>query len=228
MAHRVVRDVMTADVVVAASDTPFKQLAVMLAERGVSGLPVLDAAGHVAGMVSAVDLMRKEEYQEDPTARHAPRWRHWSEQSRAKGGTARDVMTSPAVTVTPDATVVQAARLMDKHRIKRLVVVDADGRLAGIVTVRDLLKVYLRSDGEIRDEIVAEIITRYLGTDPALVKVTVADGVVMLAGEVERKSMIRQAVRMSRAIDGVVAVADQLCFNIDDTHLPTAADMADG
>jgi CBS domain-containing protein len=122
---------------------------------------------------------------------------------------------------------VQAARLMDQHRIKRLVVVDADGRPAGIVTIRDLLKVYLRSDDEIRDEIVAEIITRYLGTDPALIKVTVADGVVMLAGEVERKSMIGLAVRMSRAVDGVVAVADQLCFRIDDTHLPTTADMAD-
>jgi CBS domain-containing protein len=226
MAHRVVRDVMTADVVTATVDTPFKQLAVLLAERSVSGVPVLDPAGHVTGMVSAVDLMRKEEYQEDPTAQHAPRW-HRLDQARARGSTAGDVMTSPAVTVAPDATVTQAARLMDQHRIKRLVVVDADGRLQGIVTVGDLLKVYLRPDGEIREEIVSEIITGYLGTDPALIEVTVADGVVMVTGEVERKSMMGLAVRMSRAVDGVVAVTDRLSFRIDDTHLPTAADMAD-
>ena len=227
MAHRVVRDVMTADVVAAAVDTPFKQMAGLLAERGVSGLPVLDSAGHIAGVVSEIDLMRKEEYQADPTAQHAPRWRHRSEHGRAGGHTAADVMTSPAVTVAPDATVVQAARLMDRHRVKRLIVTDADGRLAGIVTISDLLKVYLRSDDEIHDEIVSEIITHYLGTDPALVQVTVADGAVTLVGEVEKKSMVPLAVKMSGSVDGVVSVEGRLSFRIDDTHLPTAADMAD-
>lgn len=221
MAHRTVRDVMTAVVVTAALDTPFKELAVTMVERGVSALPVLDSAGHVAGVVSAGDVMRKEEYQEDPTAWHAPRFRHSAERSKAGGRTGRDLMTSPTVTVAPDATVVQAARLMDRHRIERLVVADADGRLEGIVTSRDLLRVYLRSDDEIRDEIVEEIITRDVRTNPALVKVTVTDGVVTLAGDVEEKSMIWLAVRLSRAVDGVVAVTDQLNFHTDDTPLPT-------
>jgi len=134
-------------------------------------------------------------------------------------------MTSPAVTVPPDATVVETARLMDRHRIKRLVVADADGRLAGIVTPRDLLRVYLRPDSQIRDEIVSEVLKSYLGTDPARVKVTVAAGVVTLDGEVENKSMIPLAVRMTHAVDGVVDVTGRRAFEVDDTHRPMAADM---
>ena len=87
-------------------------------------------------MVSEVDLLRKEEYQEEPAAVRPPRWRRGDGRSMAKGCAARDVMTSPAVTVAPDATVVEAARLLDRHRVRRLVVIDADGRLAGIVIPR--------------------------------------------------------------------------------------------
>lgn len=97
-------------------------------------------------------------------------------------------MTSPAVTTTPEATVVEAARLLDRHRITHLIVSKAGGRVTGIVTPRDLLRVYLRPDDEIRDEIVSEVLRNYLGTNPLLVKVTVADGIVTLDGEVEHKT----------------------------------------
>jgi CBS domain-containing protein len=227
MAHRKIRDVMTTDVATVTADAPFKEMVRVMAERRVSALPVLDAKGHVAGVVSEVDLLRKEEYQEEPAAVRPPHWRRGDGRSRAKGCTARDVMTSPAVTVAPDATVVEAARLLDRHRVRRLVVIDADGRLAGIVTPGDLLRVFLRSDDEIRDEILREVFIGYLGTNPALVQVTVAGGVVTLGGEVEHKSMVPVAVRMTHAVDGVVDVVDQLAFVIDDTHLPTAADMSD-
>ncbi len=205
MTHRKIRDMMTADVVTATLDTPFKALAGLMAIQDVSALPVLDSEGRVAGVVSAVDLLRKEEFQDDPSR------------------TARDVMTSPAVTVAPEASIVDAARLMDRHRITRLVVVGADGRLAGVVTPRDLLRVYLRSADEIRAEIVGEVLTSFR-TNPALVKVTVADGVVTLDGEMEEKSMIPLAVRMAHAVDGVVDVVDRLTSAIDDE---TAADLTD-
>jgi osmotically-inducible protein OsmY len=97
----------------------------------------------------------------------------------------------------------------------------------GIVAPRDLLKVYLRSDEEIRDEIVHEVVDDYLGTNPALVKVAVADGVVSLGGEVEKKSMVRLAVKMARSVDGVVDVAERLTYAADDTRLPSAPDLAD-
>ncbi len=140
--------------------------------------------------------------------------------------TARDLMTSPAVTVPPDATIVSAVRLMDRHRIKQLVVVSAGGRLAGIVTTHDLLRVYLRSADGMRAEIIGEVLPSCPGVNPALVEVTVADGILTLDGQVEKKSVIPLAVHMARAVDGVVDVVDRLRFEIDDTQEPTAADLA--
>jgi CBS domain-containing protein len=226
MAHRTVREVMTAEVATVTDAAPFKEVVAILAGRGVSALPVLDSGGRVAGIVSEIDLLRKEEYQEDPTARRPPRWRHRAARARADGVTAGDLMTSPAVTIRPDASVVEAARALDRQHVRRLVVIDGDGNLVGIVAPPDLLKVYLRSDEEIGDEIVHEVITEYLGTDPERVAVTVAGGRVTLAGEVEKKSMIRLAVKMAHSVDGVVSVAEALSYAIDDTHVPPILDQA--
>ena len=218
MTHRKVSDVMTADVITVTEDAPFKEVAEIIADRGISGVPVLGAQGRVTGVVSEMDLLCKEEYQEDPGAKRAPRWGHRDARNRAAGATARDVMTSPPVTIAPDASIVAAARALDAHHVRRLVVITADGWLAGIVTPRDLLKVYLRPDEEIREEILEKIIAGYLGCDPAQAKVAVSEGVVTLAGHVEKKSMIRLAVAMSRAVDGVVDVIDHLRYTDDDTR----------
>lgn len=217
MAHRSVSDVMTKDVATVAEGTPFKDVAAVMAARRVSALPVLDMDRHVAGLVSEADLMRKTEAQEDP---HAPRlswWRRHAGRRRALGVTARQLMTSPAVTIRPGASVVEAARSMDRHQIKRLPVTDEGGHLAGIVSRRDLVKIFLRPDPEIEDEIRRDVLTGYLWTNPALVRVSVTDGVVTLAGEVEKKSMLPIAIRMAESVDGVVAVVDQLTFGVDDT-----------
>jgi CBS domain-containing protein len=227
MAHRKVSDVMTTDVVTVTEDTPFKEMAKVIADRGVSALPVLDTHGRVTGIVSEVDLLRKEEYQQESAARRVPWWKHRKARSRATGVTAHDVMTSHPVTIGPDASIVAAARELDRHHVRRLVVISSDGWLAGIVTPSDLLKVYLRADEDIRAEILEDIMTRYMGTNPALVKIAVADGVVTLSGTVENKSMVPLAVSMSGAIDGVVDVVDQLGYSIDDSHLPRVADTTD-
>ena len=226
MSHRKVGDVMTTDVVTVPSDMRFKELAALLDQLKISALPVLGPDGRVAGVVSEVDLLRKEEYQQDADAKRPPRWRRWADRARARGRTAADVMSSPAITIAPDVSLVAAARLLDQHHIRRLLVVGADGRLVGIVTPRDLLRVYLRSDEEIRDEIVNDIMVRYLATNPALVKVTVTDGVVTLAGELETKSMITIAIRMAQAVDGVVDVVGQLSFVVDDARLPAYVDTS--
>jgi CBS-domain-containing membrane protein len=226
MAHRIVRDVMTAEVVTVTEDAPFKELAGLMAERNVTALPVLGTQGRVVGIVAEVDLLRKEEYQDDPSARRLPRRHNRARRAQAAGLTARDVMTSPPATISPGASIVEAARALDRHRVRHLVVTDGDGWLLGIVAPRDLLKVYLRSDDEIRDEIVREVITDYLGTNPARAKVAVTNGVVTLGGEVEKKSMIRLAVKMARSVDGVVDVTDRLSYAIDDSRLPSASDLA--
>ena len=218
MAHRKVSDLMTADVVTVAEDTPFKEVAEIIGDRGISAVPVLGGEGRVTGVVSEMDLLRKEEYQEDPGAKHAPRWGHHDARRRAAGVTARDVMTSPPVTIGPDASIVAAVRALDAHHVGRLVVITTDGWLAGIITPSDLLKVYLRPDAEIREEILQKIIAGYLGCDPTRAKVTACEGLVTLAGYVEKKNMVRLAVGMSRAVDGVVDVIDHLRYTDDDVH----------
>ena len=94
------------------------------------------------------------------------------------------------MTVRPGATVAEAARLMDRHEVTYLLVTDETGELLGVVGPRNLLQVFLRPDGEIQAEIMTDVLAGYLATNPALVHVEVTDGVVRLAGEVERKSML--------------------------------------
>lgn len=130
-------------------------------------------------------------------------------------------MTTPAVTVAPEATVAEAARLLDRHHIKRLPVVDPAGRLVGLVSRRDLLRVFLRSDDSIRDEIVQDVFSRLLAVDPAAVAVYVEDGAVTLVGRLERKSAIPIAVRLAAAVEGVVTVGSRLDYAVDDTGQAT-------
>ena len=100
-------------------------------------------------MVSQADLLPTQEAQEPSRSRWP--WRRPA--PRARGTTAGELMTSPAITVGPDATVVDAAKLLDRHGIKRLPVVDRNGRLVGIVSRRDLLTVFLREDEDLAADI---------------------------------------------------------------------------
>jgi len=223
MTHRPVRAVMAAAVATVSLDTPFKTLAAIMAEHGLNALPVLDSDGHIAGIVSQSDLIRKEEYQDEPAARRPPHSHH--HRAQAEGLVAGQVMSSPPITISAEASIVAAARAFDRARVSHLVVTEADGTLAGIVAPLDLLKVYLRTDDEIRDEVLGEVITNYLGCDPGRAEVTVTDGIVTLGGEVERKSMVPLAARMARSVDGVVDVVNHLAYAAEDTHLPTAAEL---
>ena len=176
MIHRKVRDVMTANVIAVAEETPFKDLAGLVARRDAGAVPVLDPRGRIAGVVCALDLLRKEEYQEDPRAHRAPLRRRHANRARAAGLTAKDVMSSPARTITAEASIVEAVRSLDRHHIRRLIVLGPGGRLAGVVSDRDLLKVYLRTDTEIREEVTGAVLIGYFGANPALVDVSVCDG----------------------------------------------------
>lgn len=225
MAHRTVADIMTTEVVSAREDTAFKEAVAVMAGRDISALPVLDARGAVVGVVSESDLLRKEEYQDAPGAAKLAPWRRWMIHHKASGVTVRDVMSSPAITIRPGASVAEAARMIDRHHVKRLPVVGAEGDLVGIASRQDLLRVFLRSDRQIADEVMSEVFQGALGTNPALVGAEVREGVVTLSGEVGKKSMIPMAVRLTHAVDGVVDVLDQLTFSVDDTALPATADM---
>src|SRR6185437_6871199 len=107
-------------------------------------------------------------------------------------------------------------RLMEHERIKRLPVVEDDGQLIGIVARRDLLRPYLRSDSAIRQDVEFEVLQRTLWVIPATIDVFVTDGRVTLRGRADRRSTAEIAVRLTRAVDGVVAVTDEMTWVLDD------------
>ena len=227
MKHCTVRDVMAPDAVTARTTTTFKELAEIMVRRRISGLPVLSRQGKVVGVVSEADLLMKEEAQQDPGTRPGRRLHRQAPRAKAAGDTAGDVMTTRPVTIRPDATIAEAARLMDQHHASCLPVVEEDGKLAGTVGRRDLLRVFLRPDSDIRAEIINEVLVRYLGTNPVLVSVDVADGVVTLSGEVGSKSMLRLIFPAIRAVDGVVDVEGRLAYAVDDTWKPAVLNLPD-
>lgn len=211
-----VSDVMTTNVVTVHIDTGYKDVVEVLARHGISGVPVVDDDAHVVGVVSETDLLYKEErkdlqfHKKDGSVLRSRRSR--VERRKAAGDTARVLMTSPAVTVSPESNIAEAARLLARHRIKRLPVVDHDGRLVGIASRFDLLIPFLKSDADIRDEIVQEVVVRSLWESPHAVHVEVEDGVVTLSGQVELDTQIPVAVRLTFTVDGVVDVVSKLTF----------------
>ncbi|MEW1836957.1 CBS domain-containing protein [Nonomuraea angiospora] len=217
-----VEDVMTSKVVSVTATTPFKALAETLVSNGVSAVPVLDDDNHVIGVVSEADLLCKEEFREQfyPEGYRPPlrTWlRHHKSRKKAEGDTASNLMTSPAVTVPLEASAVVAARLMDAHGVKRLPVIDYNGRLQGIVSRCDLVKLFLRGDEEIAAEVRDDILGRTLWFDTSGVTVSVNEGVVTLSGRMERRAEAAIAVRVVGGVNGVVSVADELAWKIDDS-----------
>jgi CBS domain-containing protein len=225
MKHNKVGSVMTTEVVHATYGTPFKEVARLLGEHRISGLPVVDEDDRVVGVVSETDLMAHQAEAPDPNEpkkrfRFAGLTRTARQRAvKATARTAGRLMTAPPVTVHADDTIVEAARTMAQHRVERLPVLDEEQRLVGIVTRRDVLQVFLRPDAEIREEVVAEVLVRALWQAPSTIDVSVAEGVVTLAGQMERKSETEIALSMTRQIDGVVAVVDQLSYRRDDAHI---------
>ncbi len=220
MRHHQVREVMTADPATVTPATSLKHVADLMVSQKVSAVPVLSLQGRVLGVVAETDLLRKEELRRDPDARHSVHLSYRTRRDMATAETAGEIMRPDPETVRPGATVAEAARLMDRHDITYLLVTDERGKLLGSLGPRNLLQVLLRPDDEIRAEIIEDVLVGYLGTNPVLVQVEVTDGVVRLAGELERKSMlgfIRPAVR---AIDGVidVEVEEELGYAFDDTR----------
>lgn len=219
MARRTVEDVMTKTVAVVRDSAPFKEIVRLMDEYRVSALPVVDAAGRIVGIVSEADLLLKEE-SVDRAEEEAPLFerRHRRvERAKAAGLVACELMTSDPITIGPDATLPEAARRMHQHGIKRLPVVDAEGHVLGIVSRRDLLKVFLRPDEAIAREVRVDVIERTLWIEPGAIQVRVHDGVVDLRGQVERRSLVPVVVGLVRGIEGVVGVEDHLTFEVDDT-----------
>ncbi|MER6750475.1 CBS domain-containing protein [Streptomyces sp. PDY-4] len=210
MLHRLIGDLMTTAVVSVRRDASFKDIVEHLAEHDITAVPVVDNLDRPVGVVSEGDLLRKQEIQADPGGHLAAAHLRPSERSRAHALTAEGLMSSPAVTARRQWSVVEAARTMARHQVKRLPVVDDTGRLVGIVSRADLLRVFLRRDFTIGEEITTDVLSRTLGLAPGAVTVQVTDGRVTLSGTLPRADLIPVAVRLSESVDGVVDVTNHL------------------
>ncbi|WP_225823850.1 CBS domain-containing protein [Streptomyces naphthomycinicus] len=214
-APTVVDDVMTHRVVALRAGAAFKDIVKTMWEWRVSALPVLDDAGRVVGVVSEADLLPKEEYRRGGPGRYGQA-RPGTDAHKAWAVTAGDLMSAPAVTVTADATLAHAARVMARNNVKRLPVVDRAGALKGIVSRADLLKVFLRADEDIAAEVRREVVLRLfgahddLGRDSEAIGIEVREGVVTLTGRVCDTDLVPLAVLLTRAVEGVVDVRSAL------------------
>ena len=171
----------------------------------VSALPVLESGNRVVGVVSEADLLAKEEFRGDVPDLYTRLWR-LAELVKAGAVTAEELMTGPAITVAPQASLARAARIMARNKVKRLPVVDEDGVLKGIVSRSDLLKVFLRDDEDIAEEVRREVVGLLFPAPPEPVRVEVHDGVVKLTGRIRDTTLVPVAARLSHAVEGVVDV----------------------
>ena len=206
---------MTTPVVTVDRITPYQDIDRLLTEHRISGVPVLMMGRKVAGVVSETDLLAVE----DKPARQARMaaesrrgWRTRKPQHTALNAGA--LMTAPAIVISPDASIPAAARMMNTHGIRRLPVVDPDGKLIGIVSPRDLLSVFLRPDADISSD-ARQIIDEIPFADPAKIIVMVHHGIVTLTGTAEppagrHQDLVALAIQMMWDVDGVVDVRNRI------------------
>jgi CBS domain-containing protein len=205
---------MTTRVVAVTPDTTFKELATTLIRERISAVPVVDDTGHPIGVVSEADIVAKQEFHggndETPHGDRAGRDRWF----RAKAQTAAELMTTPVRAVRADEPLSAAARILAAAHVRRLFVTGLDGRLVGVVSRRDLLRVYDQTEEDLREQV--EDMVEEVGVAPGAVDVRAADGVVTLDGLVERRSLVDMIVRLVGALPGVVGVRNNLRHGVDD------------
>jgi predicted transcriptional regulator len=206
-----VGDVMTETVVAAHQDAVFKEIVAALARNKIRAVPVIDDIRKVIGVVTASDLLH-----------HLVTGPAQTPQ-KAHAATAAELMTTPAVTTRPHATIVEAAQRAAQARVRTLPVIDTHGTLVGIVTQADLLRVFLRDDDDIRDE-VRQYASQTMHIPSTRLSIDVTEGVVTVNGTLERQLQLAQLINRIRAVPGVVDIDNQLTAQFDDRSFPARHD----
>ena len=220
-----VSDVMTPGVLSVPPDASVVTAARLMLQKRISGIPVIDDRGNLLGIVTEGDFLRRAE---TGTGRRRPRWveflmgpgRLADEYVRLSGRKVSDVMTHEVRTLPPDAPLEQVVRLMERHNIKRVPVVD-NGKVVGIVTRANLLHAMASVAGEIApssatDAAIRDQLLTALNDQPwapvTAVNVTVRNGVVQLSGIITDERQ-RQALRVAAEnIPGVKKVEDNVVW----------------
>ena len=217
-----IRDVMTTHVVTVAVTTHLRDVAQLLGDRRISGLPVVGPDGAVVGVVSEADFLVKA--QGPDAIQHRPLSRLLGDSiatreqlAKISATTAGEAMTSPAITIEPNRRINEAAQLMTAHRVNRLPVVE-DGRLIGIVTRSDIVRAYVRTDSELAGAIRDDVLLRSLLLDPTTFSVEVLNGAVTITGHAERRSTAEMIERAIALVPGVVALSASVSWSVDDSR----------
>ncbi|MEU4524686.1 CBS domain-containing protein [Amycolatopsis sp. NPDC024027] len=197
--------VMTAGPITVSTNTPFKDIAQLLTGNEISAVGVLDKTGALVGVVSEADLLPH--LWED----RKPRWRDRRLARKATACVAKDLMTSPAVTIDAEATLAAAAAEFARTGVRRLFVL-RNGKVAGVLARRDLVAVFTRGDADLEREITDRVLRDRLNLGPDRVRVQVRAGVVMVVGRVERRSDIAPVTRLIHELSGVVEVRNRLDY----------------
>lgn len=213
------RDIMTTPVITAAPNTRVKDLALLMARNRISGLPIVTVDGDLVGIVTEGDLLYKELLPKPPEPaevfQHLPLPSVAEAADRARKAEALRadaIMTSPVVTVDEATPVHAVVAEMMKRRINRLPVM-REGRMTGIISRADVLKVFTRPDPEISDA-VWKSVSHDLPIDLSAVMVEVVDGMVYLYGTVTTVSDKALLERWTAMVDGVIGVQSWLTVRL--------------
>ncbi len=216
-----VLDLMTTEIVRVRPETTLRDAARIMVEARISGIPVTDDEGNLVGLVTESDFLRKEVDRGEIMDTGLLGILFTSRDSLAEAETVGEVMATELFTISPDATLVEAARAMTSHGVKRLPVVDREGKLIGVIARSDIVAAFTRPDELIEDELKEDVLRRLLFLDPALVQMEVEGGVVRMSGELPTRSDARLLEAMVQRTDGVIRAELDLTWKVDDTTVPT-------
>lgn len=210
---------MSTGVITIGPDAPLKEAARRMIEAGVSGLPVTDEAARLIGIITEADFVATEADRRKKKRAGLLRFVYRDEEMASQQKLVKDVMTRDVKTLGPDEDHADAARVMEKHGIKRIPVVDDDGVLVGLLSRSDILRAFARPDRDILDEVTEHLMKEILWIEPSRVRLTCVDGNVHLEGRLETRSDVNLLVELTRRVDGVVSVSDNLSFDVDNAKL---------
>lgn len=222
------RDVMSAPVITGRPDTPLKELAALLTTHRISGVPIVDGAGQVVGIVSESDFLTKLQHAEKHQGIRGTLQRLADPEGERKSGArvASELMTSPVVTADIGATVRGVVGLMTTHKVNRIPIVDGT-TLLGIVTRADVLRTFMRSDASVTEDVRRRLV-HDLWFDNDHLSITTENGVVRIEGELDKRSDVSMVERWVAVTDGVVGVdIGGLRYRLDDRRIRLQSDRLD-
>ena len=213
-----VRDLMTTDPITTTPGALLKEAARIMVREKISGLPVMEGS-KVVGIVTEGDFLRQEANRDQPYRLSLLEALFGEGGAEPAVETVGEVMTEPVITITPDATVSEAARVMSHRKVKRLPVLDDGGNLIGVISRADVVNAFTKPDEVIEDEVREDIVRRLLFLEPDVIDVGVDDGVVTLSGELENRTEAHLLEELTRRIAGVVRVVSNLTYEVDDQRI---------